>query len=1011
MADETLDIKVDDGGSATVVSNKLLEVAASADTVATSTDKSTAALKKNTTALNTEAAASDRAAVAVKGYVDAQGNYIRIVGSNRNLTEAQVTAQGALSNAYSTTSIEAGRAAAGYGPLNAGLTASQAAAAASRASIVELTSGLAGSATSAQAAGVGLNQVGAAGNAAAVGLVNGRNAFAGVASAGQTAAAGIGAVGTAAGAVTPAVTAAGAASRAAAVAANDNARAHVSLGQAFGSAGQAASQFGGVLASLGLAVGAATVIKYADSYTEVQNKLRLVTTSQQQLDDVMRQSFAIAQQTATPFGTIAELYGRIQQRADSLKLATSDVGTVVSTLATAFQISGVSGETASRVIEQFNQALAKGKPDMQDFKSLIQSTPVVEQAFIAGLQKIGVSITGGLGPALTAGTVSMQQLLQAMVAINPTMQTLAANSVPTVAQGFTRLTNAFEQYIGNANQGNAVTGTLISTLGVLANNMQTVVPIAISLGGVLAFGMIAGAISSIVSLAGAFSGLLAVLVANPAALVAITVAVSAAIPLWNRYGDTIKSFIGNLLGVGPAAAAAATNQNAAAASASSLGGAVQSAGAKVQALNAQVVATKAALDASTPGTAQYTVALQANQSATEAASTASKEYETALKALQSQQQANAQAAKTFADTINKLQNLNAYGEQLETTTQFLQRMKAAQEAATKAYQDTIAPLTASAQAVNALAIAAAGYTDAQAKAAAATQTGIAGFDQYGQSAARAAANLKALTGDAGLFTQAELDANSSINQGQSAMRSAASAVNDLGAAFRQAGNDAQFFAINSRDANTVAGQIGGGTASGLESTDPYSLAVFGRGQSGLYSSNDIQNMKNNLAAQKAAADAVANARNKAAADAALIRAGFTPDGSTAGRQTAANTNNSAIAANTAALTANTAATTRNTTATTLPDLLVQSGSTYSTGDSITQVTNDNPRPTVTVGSNTQVSAPTPVAASRPDTFGANLRSNTTVVLNIKSDDYGQFKRSDRQIAQDIGTRVAMAVNS
>lgn len=1117
MADETLNITVDDSGSTTKVTNNLVKMADSLDRTADAQDKVTSTAASTATALNTEAdnvskvtAETTKATTAVKGYIDAQGNYIRVVGSNKNVTQETISAQSALTSQLSATSIEAGRAAAGYGPLNSGLTASQAAAAASRASIAALTQGLAGSATSAQAAGVGLGQVGAAGNAAAVGLNNGRAAFqgvsgaaSGIASAGQAAASGLSAAGSAAGSAAPAVAAVGTASRNAATAANDNGNAHRSLAAAFRQAGSAASSFGGIIAGLGLVVGAQQVISYADSYTQVQNRLRLITTDQTKLNEIMNTAYQIAQKTATPFNDVANLYGKISQNANQYRLSASDVAKVTESMSLAFQTSGASGVEAGRAITQFSQGLQKGKLEAQDFKSILESAPVVQNAMLAGLQRIGVTVNGSLTEALSKGTVTAKQMLDALIAINPVLNDYAAGALPTVASAMTRVTNAFEKYIGSANEGNSVTGNLISGLNLLAANMQTVVPIAIALGGLLAFGMIAGAVSSVLSLATAFVTLSAAMAANPAVLIALGAALAVGVPLWAKYGDQIKGAASNLVQQATAAGQAQQANAATAASAGQAGAAYASAQANLAAANAEVTRTKAAMDSAAAGTAAHTAAVKDNNNALSSATTAANAAEAARKALENQTQANTKAEKDYAAAMDHLHNENAYGEKLQTITDFLAKAKKAQEAWQKSLDDTLAPLTKSAQATNALTVAATGVSEALAKAAAAAQLGVSGFDQFGTEAAHAAANLQAVTGDAGLFTEEQLRTNSSLNQGQSAMSGATAALGQLGAAYRQAGNDAEFFAINSKSANTVSGQIGSDNTvySPIGNAEAKPLSRFspeittfqklGGGPGGSFGAQfhhpagDLYG-KYSPQAQSAYEAAIAAGQTDtialAAADAIQQKVGDAYLQSQGIQTQAANNNTSAMSANTAALQANTAAASKSTDTTSLPDLLLPENTTITksgfdanghagVGATVTQTTYGYGDPATSTqdayaGANSAAQSPgfmypggagvgmldggalapgamgngwtrggpimdpanvntsspdlargpaqDPIAALAAAIAAQNQRPNirTPIVsIDIKSDDYGQFKRSQKQIAQDIGGRVTEALRA
>jgi tape measure domain-containing protein len=1071
VADETLNITVaEDNGATNKLVTAVNNLAQSSEQLADATDKSTASSRTASSARDAEAASTTKAATAAKGYIDAQGNYIRLVGSQATGVQTAAAAQGALTSSLSATSIEAGRAAAGYGPLNAGLSASQSAAAASRAAISELTAGLAGGATSAQAAGVGLNQVGAAGNAAAVGLANGRNAFRDTAAGAQTvntaaqaAGAGLRAAGDGAGLAARGLVPVGTAARNAAAAATQAATSHQSLATAFRGVMGAASGLSGALAGVGLAIGAGKVIELADSYANVRNKLMLVTTDQAKLNQTMDVAFGIAQKTATPFNVIATTYGRIAQSQERYKLTTNEVVGATTALGYAIQQAGSSSAEAAAGLVQFGQGLDKGKFDAEDLKGVIERFPASQGAMIRGLKDIGVTVNGSLVEALGKGQVNVQQLIRGLSAAQPYLQELAANSLPTVAAATTRVSNAFEQYIGKTNESGSVTGGLINGLNTLAANMNIVVPIAAALAGVLAFGAVAAAVGSIVSLATAFAGLVVAATGAPLILAGIGAALAVGIPIWKNYGGTITEFAQKLLGIKPSADTAGQGVAAAGSQIASLGGQVQVGVQSVRSLNAEVDRTAAVLAKAKPGTAEYTAALAANTSAKNAAAAAASSLEKSRQALQIQTQANTQAEKDYNAAMDKIQTQNAYGEKLQTISDFLAKARAAQKAWQDSLDATMRPLDAMAIATNQAAIAATGFSESVAKAAAATQLGVSGFDQFGTEAANAARNLQALTGDAGLFTQAQLDANSSINQGQSAASSATGAISGLGAAYRQAGNDAEFFAIQSKAANTVAGQIGGSTASGLTS-DWGGLALGGNIPTNSSPAEVIQIMTqralDTLRTDPTNPSAIAYLSGQKSlreqAQAAVSGPGYKKpeynDDGTLKTQTALNqstgVNTSSTDRNTAAINANTAA--NNNVAADLPDLVAALDPRNSTtvtglgangrptvGTSVTQVNYLTPPPAVAndTGPSPDVVAaqnggfapgvPRPDGAEVPfvrgpmgsssDTSGAGQNFQTrgpsgpmNVSIVVKADDYGQFKRSDRQIAMDIGQRIASA---
>lgn len=341
------------------------------------------------------------------------------------------------------------------------------------------------------------------------------------------------------------------------------------------------------------------------------------------------------------------------------------------------------------------------------------------------------------------------------------------------------------------------------------------------------------------------------------------------------------------------------------------------------------------------------------------------------------------------------------------------------------------------------------YSTAAGNAANATGT-------FASAADRLASQMAGTQAGVGEFTQATINATASMSNIEKSSNGAVAGLNAVGAAFRQAGNDAEFFAINSKNANTVAGQIGGSTASGLDLNAMKGLALGGNIPTNSTPNEVIQIMTRRayeeLARDPTSQSAISYLQGQKDLRAAAQKAGsadnyekyYNDDGSLKTQQelTAANSSNtSATAANTAALNANTRASTAA--AADLPDLVAALDPRNKTtvtglgangrptvGTSVTQTNYLTPPQAVAndTGPSADVVAwlnggfaPGPAAPGSQTGMGDSTYSQSItgrtmrpgvgpVSIVVKADDFGQYQRSSRQIAQDIGNRVAMAVS-
>lgn len=576
-------------------------------------------------ALAATVAPTQAADSALKGYVTSSGAYIRNVGSQREGFAAAAAANEQLSASLDNTGSALSRAATMTGPVVQGSQQAARTSAEFQASINALNRELAGLPPVTTAAATAATNVGAAADTAAKGVKRFGGTAGDLFGLGDAARTGLAPLAPAIQQVTVASqsgngwinqyrqslftvpAAANAAAAAGRTAASGAAAAGAGAAGAVGPLGQLGaamrqiqSASGGLvtaLGAIGVAVGANSFIKAADTYTVVQNKLRLLTTDQTKLNAIMNTAFEIAQRTSSPFESIAGLYGKISLSATAMGLSQKQAADATEALALSFQASGANGEKVKSAVEQFTQGLNKGKVEVQDFKIIMEGAPVVQNAMLVGLRAIGVTVQGPLSEALSQGKITAQQMIQALAASKQTMADFALTAGTTVAQAMTRLENAFLRYVGQANEGNSITGRMISALDFLGKNLDTVIPIAAGLAGVLAFGVIAGAINSVIALGGAMLGLASAmggavvgalsavttgivtmggaLIANPLLFAAAAVAAAAAGAVLYKYGDSIKSVIQAKLGLGPAAQNAAAGLNNTAAAATSAAAAAQ----------------------------------------------------------------------------------------------------------------------------------------------------------------------------------------------------------------------------------------------------------------------------------------------------------------------------------------------------------------------------------------------------------------------------------------------------
>ncbi len=215
------------------------------------------------------------------------------------------------------------------------------------------------------------------------------------------------------------------------------------------------------------------VINYADSWTELQNRLKLVTESSVELNKATQAVYGIAQKTYQSLDATAQVYQRFADNADRLGLSQQKVAELTETVSKAVAISGASATAAQAALTQFGQALASGQLRGEELNSVMEQTPALAKAIADGM---GVSV-GELRKKAQDGEMTIEKVIQALERAADCVDKKFATSVTTVSQGFTNLQSAITKFIGEANQSTGATQLLTTGLSALSNHFSEVMRI------------------------------------------------------------------------------------------------------------------------------------------------------------------------------------------------------------------------------------------------------------------------------------------------------------------------------------------------------------------------------------------------------------------------------------------------------------------------------------------------------------------------------------------------------
>ncbi|BFM82757.1 hypothetical protein JUNP543_1075 [Acinetobacter baumannii] len=237
----------------------------------------------------------------------------------------------------------------------------------------------------------------------------------------------------------------------------------------------ATRQLAGYMAGV-VTVGAA--INRMDLYTGINNKLKLVTNSQEELNQAMADTFDIAQRSASAWSAVNDVYSKYMSNAKTLNLTQEQTAKLTEITSKAVAISGSNAESASAALFQYGQALDGGVLRAEEFNSLVDGAGGLLNAMAKGL---GVT-RGELRQMMLDGKLTGEVITKALLKAGDSVEELYGKTDKTISQSLGMLSNAITKFVGEAGKGSGTAQVLSGSIQTLAGNLD-VLTSAMMVGG------------------------------------------------------------------------------------------------------------------------------------------------------------------------------------------------------------------------------------------------------------------------------------------------------------------------------------------------------------------------------------------------------------------------------------------------------------------------------------------------------------------------------------------------
>lgn len=281
------------------------------------------------------------------------------------------------------------------------------------------------------------------------------------------------------------------------------------------------------------------VINLLDTYNQLENRLRVVTTTQGNLNAVFDELFQVSQRSRSSLQGTVELYSRLAISSRELGVSQRELISFTESVNKAIIVSGASFREANQGIIQLSQGIASGTLRGDELRSVLEQLPTVADVIA---KELGVT-RGELRKLGEEGKITAQDIITAFQNAEEEIDEAFGKTIPTISQAFGLLADNLRFTVGRLDNAAGFSELLVRALLFLNDNLEAILNTLVALVPALAIRFVGGLLAAAKGaglLSRAVAALNVILSANP--LVALATALTFVIGLFIQFGDEVKVF-------------------------------------------------------------------------------------------------------------------------------------------------------------------------------------------------------------------------------------------------------------------------------------------------------------------------------------------------------------------------------------------------------------------------------------------------------------------------------------
>ena len=213
------------------------------------------------------------------------------------------------------------------------------------------------------------------------------------------------------------------------------------------------------------------LVGLGDAFTNLQNRLRVVTDGQAELTVKTEELLQVANRSRSAFESTAELYSRLALATRELNLEGADLVQITESINKAIILSGASAKEANNGLIQLSQGLASGRLTGDELRSTLEQLPVVADVIA---KQMGVT-RGELRALGAQGKITSITIIKAFQAAEQELEAAFAETIPTISQSFVVLRNNVIAFIGRINEGTGILRAFGNAIRFVGTELSTIV--------------------------------------------------------------------------------------------------------------------------------------------------------------------------------------------------------------------------------------------------------------------------------------------------------------------------------------------------------------------------------------------------------------------------------------------------------------------------------------------------------------------------------------------------------